>query len=112
MRFEKGTPKPANSGRKKGSLNKKKIPKVADYLAEKGVNPAEEILDILEADQALPEKDRKISKYGAIGIWMDLMSYCQGKPKEYEDKPETPGDEDLEDLNEEQLLKIVRSETT
>lgn len=110
MQFQKGMPRPANAGRKKGSLNKRKIPKVADFLAEKGLNPAEEILKILEQDKKQPKKDRKISKYGEIEIWLDLLSYCQAKPKEMLDASDD--DELSEELSEtptETLLRIVKN---
>lgn len=109
MKFQKGMPRPANAGRKKGSLNKKKIPKVSDFLANKDLNPAEEILKILEEDKELPEKKQKISKLGQIDIWLDLLSYCQGKPK---DEAEPSGDDDepdaLDELSDEQLLRLVK----
>lgn len=103
--FEKGQPRPANAGRKKGSKNIKRIPKVADYLADKGINPAEEILRILEEDAKKDEADRKIGPFGRIEIMLDLLSYCQAKPKEIDDVIDD--DESVfDDLSEDELLKI------
>lgn len=78
--FEKGKPRPVNSGRKKGSPNKRTIPKVADFLSENGLNPAEEIVKIISDPDLHP-------KYKLQG-WMELMSYTQAKPKEAEDNSE------------------------
>lgn len=112
MKFQKGNPKPANSGRKKGSLNKKKIPKVADFLAQKDINPAEQILSIIEADKKLPPADR-MSRGMLISVWMDLLSYCQAKPKET-DEDTSSSDEEiadaLKDVTDATLLKIVKSD--
>lgn len=109
MSFQKGAPRPPNAGRKKGSKNKRKIPKVAEFLADKDINPAEEILNILEDDARLDEGDQKLSKRMRIEIWMDLLSYCQAKPAA-EKAPEDPGDEDdeLDDISTDALLQIVK----
>ena len=45
MAFKKGDPKPANSGRKKGTPNKKNLG-VQERLEQKGVNCIDEILEI------------------------------------------------------------------
>ena len=98
MKFQKGMSRPPNAGRKKGSKNKKKIAKVADYLSERDINPVEEILNLLPdmkpADQA--------------AMWLDLLSYCEVKPKENEADSDDD-DEILDDLSDEQLLKLVEA---
>lgn len=110
MKFQKGQPRPANAGRKKGSLNKKKIPKVSDFLSQKDLNPTEEILKIMAEDAKLAKKDRKISKLAQIDIWLDLLSYCQARPKELpEDLGEDEFSEELEATPTETLLKLVKS---
>lgn len=70
--FYKGMPKPANSGRKKGVPNKTKLIRVADLLAQKAINPVEEIMALMP--DMRPEAQAK--------VWLELLSYCQAKPKE------------------------------
>jgi hypothetical protein len=94
-------PRPPNSGRKKGSKNIRKVAKVSDILAERGLNPAEEILRILEQEDLKPSEQ--------IDAWLDLLSYCQAKPKEVEEDFDDGPDEDLEDTPKEQLLKLVKN---
>lgn len=112
MQFQKGQPRPPNAGRKKGSLNKKKIPKVADFLAEKDVNPAEEILKILTAKEGDAHYE-KMSPNAKIAAWMDLLSYCQAKPLAEIDSGEA-SDQDLleefEDVPTAKLLELVRAD--
>lgn len=112
MQFQKGQPRPPNAGRKKGSLNKKRIPKVADFLANKDINPAEEVLKILQAKPEDPDyiflngKDR-------VAAWIDLLSYCQAKPAEVvEDDNESDEEllEKFEDIPSDVLLKLVKNE--
>lgn len=106
MAFQKGEPRHPNAGRKKGSQNIKKIAKVADLLAERDINPVQEILNILDDPEAkLFDSDR-------IRAWFDLLSYCQAKPKAIE-VDDGDDDDDLlkmfEDVSDEALLKLVKS---
>lgn len=92
--FQKGNP-----GRRPGSKNKKKIVKVADLLAEKEINPVEKILALIPS---LDPQDQ-------VKSWLDLLSYCQSKPKAVEEPQDD--DEDLEDFDEvsnADLIKLVR----
>lgn len=91
--FQKGNP-----GRRPGSKNKKKIVKVADLLAEKEINPVEKILELMPS---LDPQDQ-------VKSWLDLLSYCQAKPRAEE---LSDFDEDLEDFDEvsnADLIKLVR----
>jgi hypothetical protein len=98
--FIKGTKKIPGSGRKKGSKNKKTIARVADKLADKSLDPTEEILKIIPT---LEPKDQ-------VNAWLDLLSYTQPKPKEIE-VPEEIADEDffgeLRDVSEAKLIEIA-----
>lgn len=101
MAFKKGMPKPINSGRKKGSLNKKRLKKVAELLAESGLEPAAEIIkEIAFMDSA---KDR-------AKAWADLLAYCEAKPKAVEIDPneDSLNPEDFADVSTEDLLKLVK----
>ena len=99
MRFVAGAPRPANAGRKKGSKNKKKIAKVAEVLAEKNLNPAEEILKLIKETDSAGVK---------IAAWFDLLSYCQAKPKEVDDDAGEDPSEELEETPTETLLQLVK----
>jgi hypothetical protein len=70
--FVKGMGKPPGSGRKKGTPNKTKLLRVADFLAEKSLNPVDEIMALMP--DMRPEAQAK--------VWLELLSYCQAKPKE------------------------------
>jgi hypothetical protein len=70
--FKKGMPKPAGSGRKKGTPNKTKLVRVADLFAEQGINPVDKVMELLP--DMRPEAQAK--------VWLELLSYCQAKPKE------------------------------
>lgn len=100
MAFQKGVPRHANAGRKKGSLNKSKILKVSDYLASNDINPVAKLMLLIP--QLEPRDQAK--------IWMDLVSYCQAKPSVYEESEEpTTGEDLLEEFKEvtNEALKLV-----
>lgn len=105
MRFTKGHEKIPNSGRKVGSKNKRKIPKVADFLAEQGINPAAELLNMIESGD--------LSPHAVSQIWLDLLSYVQAKPKEIEADDDATNDDDLiakfKSLSPGEILRLVRS---
>lgn len=98
-RFQKGTPKPANSGRKKGTPNKARLKRVAELLAEAGVNPAGEIMDCI----ALMDEPKDRAK-----AWADLLAYCEAKPKAKDAPAEEIDPEQFGDLTNEDLLKLVK----
>jgi hypothetical protein len=102
MRFQKGMPRPANAGRKKGSLNKKKFKKVAEVLAEHDICLVADILDLI-INGDLKDKDRLDAK-------IQLLAYCQAKTKEDADSGVGSDDELLEkygDMSDEDILRIV-----
>ena len=76
-RFYKGMPKPENSGRKKGTPNKRTkelIELFGDY------NPAKSLLEILKSDRVPIDLKIKIN--------LDLMGYLYPKRKSVESKEE------------------------
>lgn len=105
-RFKAGHEK--KGGRTAGTPNKKKIPRVADYLAERDFNPIKEIIDALEDPKS------KLSPYTRIQTCMDLLAYCQAKPRD--DGPDDPSDAEptaldkLENVTDETLLRLVKNE--
>lgn len=104
MGFQKGMPRPANAGRKKGSKNKKKLLRVAELLAEKDINPVDKVLRLIEH---MEPKD-------AAKAWLELLSYCQTKAREDESGDEMADDDDLldqfEQVTDEALLKLVKAD--
>lgn len=100
MKFYKGQQKPPGSGRKKGQ--KKRMPRVAERLAELGINPVNEVLAIIP----------KLEPEDQLKAWLELHSYCQGRARAKEE-PEMPDEEDegndpIDKLSEAQLLRLVR----
>lgn len=71
MGFLKGQTRPVGSGRKKGTPNRKRVPKVQDFLTERDINPAEEIIKLIPN---LETKDQ-------VAAWFELLSYIDSKPK-------------------------------
>lgn len=100
MTFVPGQPKPANSGRRKGTPNKKTVLRVSDVLAEKGINPTEKILELLP----------KLKESEQIHVWFELLSYLEPKPAPEKKDEDDPGDAG-EDLTTEQILDMVRDVT-
>lgn len=72
MPFKKGQPKVPGSGRTKGTLNKASILRVQDVLAQKGLNPVEEVLKLMP----------KLAEAQRVKAWLELLSYCQAKPRD------------------------------
>ena len=102
MKFQRGAPRPINSGRKKGSKNKRKVAKVADYLAEREINPAAEILRIIPS---LDEKDQ-------VSTWLDLLSYCQAKPKDEGIDTGALDPSEFEGVSNAELLQLIKTNET
>lgn len=98
MRFQKGHPKPANSGRKKGVRNKSKIARVQDVLDENKLNPVQALLDLLPH---LEPKDQ-------ARVWSDLLTYCEAKPKTFEVE-DNHDDEDGDEISLKDHLAIVKN---
>ncbi|HEY8270749.1 MAG TPA: hypothetical protein VIG33_07650 [Pseudobdellovibrionaceae bacterium] len=68
--FAKGMKKVEGSGRKPGTPNKKSLLRVEEVLAEKNVNPTEEILAIIPS----------LDPNEQVRAWGMLLSYIQPKP--------------------------------
>ncbi len=109
--FQKGVPRPPNSGRKKGSKNIKKVLKVADFLAQNDLNPAEEILKLINAKDPKDDEKSLLGPSVRLTAWLDLLSYCQAKPKAVEDNDNDEVDpDDFDELTSADLLKLVKSD--
>lgn len=82
MTFKKGDPKPANSGRKKGTKNKNNFG-VQERLEQKGVNCIDEILEI-----ARTTEDEQIR----FQCYKELLKYVypQRKAVEFTQEIELP----------------------
>jgi len=97
MRFQKGMPRPANSGRRKGTPNKKRLKKAAELFAEAGVHPLEEAMKEL---QLIDEPKERAT------LWIKLHEWCEPKAKHVIEEPSD--DDELEDVSNEELLKLVK----
>lgn len=80
MSFKKGDPKPANSGRKKGAKNKRKILKISDFILSQNINIAQELY---LAIQSIPDP---IAKAKAL---MEFYKFVDAPVKEKEAEGET-----------------------
>ena len=82
MAFKKGDPKPENSGRKKGTKNKKNLG-VQERLEQKGINCIDEILEI-----ARTTEDEQIR----FQCYKELLKYVypQRKAVEFTQEIELP----------------------
>lgn len=103
--FQKGVPRPAGAGRKKGTPNKKTLARVDSYLIEQGINPVQRAI---EAIKFLDPKDE-------FRAWMDIIAYCQAKPKELpDDRHDDESDEELlsqfENVTDAVLLEFVKKQ--
>lgn len=70
MPFKPGDPKPPGSGRAKGTQNKRI--RVEAYLAEKGIEPVKEIIELLQTGRMF-DSDK-------MSGWFRILSYCEPKP--------------------------------
>jgi hypothetical protein len=70
--FQKGQPRPPTAGRKKGTPNKATLLKVEEVLAQKGINPVEEILALI------PD----LPPVAQAKTWLELLQYTQAKKRE------------------------------
>lgn len=102
--FKKGDPKPPTSGRKKGGRNKKRLPKVSEFLAEIGLNPLAELIDMLEET----DPDKVVGQKLRADIWMELLSYCEAKPKHIDLEGEDDDLSEFDDIPNSEFLKLIK----
>jgi hypothetical protein len=113
--FLKGQPRPEGSGRQKGTPNKKTVAKVSDYLGEQGINPAEEVLKIINEKQlvanreGLMEEKFVLASAARADLWLELLSFCHAKPKTLEIKQSDPDVDtsEFDDVSSEALLQVL-----
>lgn len=101
MGFQKGQPRPPNAGRKPGSKNKKKIFNTSEILANKDINPTEEILKLI------PEMNVREK----VEAWKYLHSFTEAKPRMPEAQVEESESsiDKLEDIDTENLIALAKS---
>lgn len=101
MGFKAGMPRPANAGRKPGSRNKKTIVKASVILAEREINPTDEILKLIPQ---LNPKDQ-------VATWQYLHSYLESKPKQIElnDNESEFDEQEAAEIPYDNLIKLARS---
>ena len=104
MAFEKGKPRPANAGRRKGTKNRKKLIPVEEILATANFNPAEELMKVLPSLEPL---DR-------AKILIQLLDYYCPKVKPIEvpaPAPEPdPAKETLKNTDTAQLVSLIKAQ--
>ncbi len=81
-RFTKGTPKPAGSGRKKGTPNKLTLVKAEATMLAMNFNPTEHLINLIRSGTLPPMIEAKVA--------LELLEFSQAKPKSL---PEEPDDE-------------------
>ncbi len=85
--------KPGQSG---NTGRKKWLTRIDEMCAKDGKHPYEELMKLLP--ELRPREQAE--------IWLQLLSYCQAKPKPLEaEKPD-----DLDDMPTEELLRLVKSQ--
>lgn len=98
--FKKGMAKLPKSGRQKGTGNHFKVSKIKEVLAEKKINPAEKIIELMFL----------LEPHDQLKAWCFLASYCEAKPAEAETGNENSSEqvaERVKDLTDEQLQKAI-----
>lgn len=87
MKFQKGQPRPAGAGRKKGSKNKHRpIAELADAM---GINPTE-ILLLFAAGDAKALGMRSVSPSLRLRAAGEAVKYLHAQPRELELKVKEP----------------------
>ena len=115
MGFMKGQARPVGSGRQPGTPNKKTVAKVSDYLGERGVNPAEEILKIIQEKKMVTTREGHqqeefvLASSARADLWLELLSFCHAKPKMLELKhfESEPDVSEFDNVATDDLMKVV-----
>ena len=101
MRFAPGIPRHPNSGRKKGSGNKKKIRTACEVFAELDISPAEEIFKLIQ--------DGDLSDFAKAQLWMQLLPFVQAKPKDDDGSESDDYQDGLREVSTGDLLQFIKS---
>lgn len=121
MGFIKGQEKPLGSGRKPGTPNKSTVAKVTDFLGERGINPAEEILKIINQKELVHDSKTNLQKEQFVlgpsaraDLWLELLSFCHAKPKTLEIKQSDPNSDltEFDSVATEDLMKVINKPAT
>lgn len=108
--FKAGQVKTPGSGRKRGTGNKRLVRRLEEVLAEHGIDPAQKVLDVLaetvmtDAGDVVPA----ISAAKRLEGWLEILSYCQAKPKAVEVKEDELDLDDFAEVQTAQLLELVK----
>lgn len=98
--------------------NKKTVAKVSEFLADKGINPADEVLKIINEKKIVHDSKTNLQKeefalaaQARADLWLELLSFCHAKPKTLEiNPPKDPFDEsDFANVKTEDLMKVLKS---
>lgn len=99
-----GRPKPPNSGRKKGSRNKKTAA-VKEFLEDMGFNPVERLANFARGDHVALDLEYAIPLDIQIRCLIELLKYVHPQLKSIEGNITTTIDDErpLEHLSDEEL---------
>lgn len=101
-----------------GVPNKKTVAKVSEYLAEQNVNPAEEVLKIINEKKIVHDSKTNLQKeefalaaQARADLWLELLSFCHAKPKVLEINPvkDDFDENEFHNVKTEDLMKVLKS---
>ena len=98
MGFKKGEPRPLGAGRKKGSVNLKKVLKLSDYLKDNDINISKDIYE------TIMQIDKPSERAKAL---LDLYRFVDAPVKEKDLSADEPLETQLEETTEDNLLAMV-----
>lgn len=103
-KFQKGHPKPPNSGRKKGVKNKRKLLSVEDFFVERGIHPLDLLFRYVEEISNPTDKAK---------IMLELLQYWAPKykatvPSEEDDETIEADYKPASAMTPEERLKLIR----
>ncbi len=95
--------------------------KVSDFLGERDINPADEVLKIInekklvfDSTTQLERQEYVLNSSARANLWLELLSFCHAKPKTLEIKSSEPGDDlsDFDGVATDDLMKVINKPST
>lgn len=93
---------------------------MSDFLAESGINPAEEVVKIINEKKMVTDSKTNLQREEYViapgpraELWLELLSFCHAKPKLLEiGTPKDDFDPDeFENVKTEDLMKVIKTPT-
>lgn len=79
-----------------GGKPKRLLPRVDEILYKAGLNPTDELMKLMPTLRPREQAE----------IWLELLAYCQAKPKHHDEAKEVL--DELKALSTQELLKLVK----